>query len=487
LAVGLSVVEASRPQGLSDAAERLGGSISRLDQTIAGEQWALSELQSEWQGEADRIAFDRARRDLAHQQLLRDKLGALQSALSIGGSQLTSVRACVVVVVDDLRSRGWQVTDAGTAIAPPFPAILTMFEAAFSAVIQRLLAVFTQVDDGTAAAINAVVEAPTGLDSVGGEAVSYGFGPGGAPLTPQRGRPEAERNRRQNQIDAFKEATGRDPMSESDWSTAAMLDPHNYTEKNAGVQSNIAVGHIDPVDGQGSVRTNLFIPGQEAWYPDLTGGISGHNFGDNRGFNANAGPEDSRVVLFVDYDNGLVIARQNPSVDTGSSQVKVGTPQINVSQNPNGSVRIGYRAVDPFSPGGEEIALGSPWAVNGELVIKPTADGPIAGGIVSSFPAIEIYNYGADGTSEIAKIMPENISQFGPVAGLQFSQNIGTPLMGEFPDTVILPPPGVPNVSPPPEPGHLPPVARPTPPIVIPYPSADLGPVGDNVNVPVGK
>ena len=252
-----------------------------------------------------------------------------------------------------------------------------------------------------------------------------------------------------------------------------------------GVQSNVVVGHIDPVAGQGAAQTNLFIPGEEAWYPDLTGGISGHNLGDNRGFNPNAGPEDSRVVLFVDYDNGLVIARQNPSVDTGSGEVKVGTPQINVSQNPNGSVKIDYKAANPFPPGGEEAAMAWPWHVNGELVIKPTPDGPIAGGVVSSFPAIEIYHHSAEGSSEIAKIMPLNVGQGGPLAGLPLSQNIGTPLMGEFPDNVILPPPGVPSV-PLPEPGELP-VARPPVPIVIPYPSVDLGPVEDNVNVPVGK
>ena len=482
------MVEASHPEGLSDAAQELGDRISRLDQVMAGEDRALAELRAAWQGEAARSAFARARRNLAGQELLHDKLGALQSVLASGGSQLAAVRAAVLNVVNGLRSRGWQVTDAGMAIAPSSPAILRTFEAAFTVAIQRLLAIFTHLDQSTAAAINAVRAVPGRPDSVGNEAVSYGYGPrGDLPLSPRHGSPEPQSNRRQNQIDAFREATGRDPESENDWRTAAILDPHNYSNKNAGVQSNVVVGHINPVEGQGVVQTNLFIPGEEAWYPDLTGGISGHNFGDNRGFNPNAGPEDSRVVLFVDYHNGLVIARQNPSVDTGSREVKVGTPHINVSQNPNGSVRIEYKAADPFSPGGQDIALGSPFNVNGELVVKPTADGPIAGGIVSSFPAIEIYNHGAFGTHEIAKIMPENITQFGPLAGLPFSQNVGTPMMTEFPDTVILPPAGVPNVSLPLEPGELPPVARPTPPVVIPYPRVDLGPVGDEVNVPVGS
>jgi hypothetical protein len=486
LAVSLAVVEASHSEGLSDAAQELGDRISRLDQVMVGESRALNELRAAWRGEAAGSAFSRAGRDLAGQRLLRDKLDALQSVLAAGGSQLASIRAAVLSVVSGLRSRGWQVTDVGTAIAPPSPAILRTFEAGFTVAIQRLLALFTQVDQSTAAAIDAVRFAPRRPNSVGSEAVSFGFGPGGdVPLWQQHGSPESDCNRRQNQIDAFKEAKGREPVSENDWRTAAMLDPHNYSDKNAGVQSNVVVGHIDPVAGQGAAQTNLFIPGEEAWYPDLTGGISGHNLGDNRGFNPNAGPEDSRVVLFVDYDNGLVIARQNPSVDTGSGEVKVGTPQINVSQNPNGSVKIDYKAADPFPPGGEEAAMAGPWHVNGELVIKPTPDGPLAGGVVSSFPAIEIYHHSAEGSSEIAKIMPLNVGQGGPLAGLPLSQNIGTPLMGEFPDNVILPPLGVPSV-PPPEPGELP-VARLPVPIVIPYPSVDLGPVEDNVNVPVGK
>ncbi len=85
---------------------------------------------------------------------------------------------------------------------------------------------------------------------------------------------------------------------------------------------------------------------------------------------------------------------------------------------------------------------------------------------------------------------PEGLSDAALDVGDRISRLdrlMAAPLIGEFPDTVILPPAGVPNVSLPLEPGDLPPVARPTPPIVIPYPSVDLGPAGDRVNVPVGK
>ncbi|WP_137145564.1 WXG100 family type VII secretion target [Mycolicibacterium sp. CR10] len=472
-------MEASRPGGLSESAAQLVDKLAQLDQTIASQHHAMRQLRGAWQGRGADAALSRARRDLAAQRQLRGRLGAVQSALTSAGSQLSSIRSAIVAIVEGLRARGWQVTDIGAAIAPPSPAILKSLEGAFTSIVQRLLDMFEHADTATAAAITVAMQ-PSAAESSG--TASYSFGPGGAPQAPQT---EQDDERRRHQIDAFKAATGRVPVTENDWRTAAMLDPHNYSDKNHGVQSNVVVGQINPVPGQGAVQTNLFIPGEEAWYPDLTGGISGHNLGDNRGFNPNAGPEDSRVVSYVDYENGLVVARQNPSIDTRSGEIKVGTPHVNVSQNPDGAVLIDYKAADPFSPGGEELALDSPFNVNGQMVIKPTGDGPIAGGIVSSFPAIEIYSHGAEGTSEIAKIMPQNITQAGPLAGLPFSQNIGVPLMGEFPDTVLPPMPGIPDLDL--APGQDLPVLQPTPPFVIPYPSIELGPVGDDVNIPVGK
>ena len=85
------MVEASHPEGLSDAAQELGDRISRLDEVMAGEDRALAELRAAWQGEAARCAFARARRNLAGQELLHDKLGALQSVLASGGWRSASM------------------------------------------------------------------------------------------------------------------------------------------------------------------------------------------------------------------------------------------------------------------------------------------------------------------------------------------------------------------------------------------------------------
>ena len=72
---------------------------------------------------------------------------------------------------------------------------------------------------------------------------------------------------KRNQIEAFRRTFGRDPVSDSEWATAAALDPHSYNPKNNGVEANIVVARIKPVPGQGVVRTNLFIPSKDVWAP----------------------------------------------------------------------------------------------------------------------------------------------------------------------------------------------------------------------------
>jgi hypothetical protein len=328
VALSLSIVEASRPEALGEAADQLRAKLTDIDTIIGGQRDAMGRLDEAWRGPAADAAADRAMRDLGRQQAVRSRLARVHSALGAGGARLSSIRTALLSIVDPLRASGWQVHGDGTAIAPPYPEIFQSLESAFTAIIKRLLDLFGKTDTATATAIDVAMTEPENLP--GEDAVSYGIGPGDVPLSPKAGTDE----QRQNQIDAFREATGRDPRTPNDWRTAAMLDEANYSDKNGNVASNVVVGQIEPVAGQGSVQTNLFIPGEEAWYPDPLGGISGHNLGDNRGFDPNAGPEASRVALYVDYENGLVVARQNPSIDTRTGDIKVGTPQVNVSQNP---------------------------------------------------------------------------------------------------------------------------------------------------------
>ena len=254
--------------------------------------------------------------------------------------------------------------------------------------------------------------------------------------TPTKAEPEA--NRRQNQMEAFARVFGRPPNSAADWETAEALDPHSYDPKNGGVQPNIVVGRIKPVPGQGVVRTNMFIPSDTvadpAFDPLLT---IRDNLGDNRGFSPTARPEESRVSIYVDYENGIIVARQSPSVEANSGRIRAGTPSVSAVQKSDGSVLLRYNTADPFSPGGEALAKSLEASVNGTIAIEPTQGGPRVGGTVTNFPAIEIYNDrpGANATP-LLRSWPQYVDgRWGPDVGLLWHRPIGdTSIEGGFND-----------------------------------------------------
>ena len=432
MANSVSLVETTHPEALTTAATKLGGKVAQLNSTIDVQRNALRDLHSSWQGAAAEAALSSAERDLAKQTGFRDRLAQAQRVLQTGGTHLAQARLALMGIVTSLRGQGWQVSDSGIATPPPtLPPVLKGTAAAWTAIVQRLLTTFGHIDAQTAG--NLPKFSPLSTDRplfVGGDK--------------KQGEGEelpSEDERQQNQIDAFKQVYGREPVTQNDWKMAEILDPTSYNEKNAGVPANIVVGRVQPVPGQGVIRTNLFIPQDEVWYPDVPGGVSGHNFGDNRGFDPNAGPEDTRVAVYVDYDNGVIVTRQNPSVDTATGEARTGAPTVAAAQRPDGSVYLKYEAVDPFSPGGETVGKLSPWSVNGNVVIQPTADGPAFGGSVTSFPAIEIYRDAPSGvTTTLSDVMPQNIGQEGPLVGLPLHQEVGqASLLDMFNDVKIIP------------------------------------------------
>jgi hypothetical protein len=102
---------------------------------------------------------------------------------------------------------------------------------------------------------------------------------------------------------------------------------------------------------------NIFKDGKD--FAD--GRFAPRNFGDNRGPSATADPEASRVSVFVDYDHGLVVVRQNPTaaVDGLRGGAAAAVPNVHVAQAPDGRLTIDYNAHDAYeNPVGE--ALGRP-------------------------------------------------------------------------------------------------------------------------------
>lgn len=245
----------------------------------------------------------------------------------------------------------------------------------------------------------------------------------------------------ENQELAFREVFKRAPTTPADWHTAAMLDTHNYDPKYKGVDSDIRVAKIEPHPGKGQVQINAFIPGEKVWN-------FGHDRGDNRGFNKNASPEHSRVSMLVDYDNGVVIHRQNPSV-TDTGEVAAGVPNVYVNELKDGTINLRYNSADGFMPGGLPVAEITAHEVRGNIVIQPGESGFRVGGTISGFPATEIYH----GQDVIAQYMPSlGYNEWGPTKQLPSTAYIGDQsLLTPFQSPTTAPGHGM--VVPPPSPG----------------------------------
>lgn len=126
------------------------------------------------------------------------------------------------------------------------------------------------------------------------------------------------------------------------------------------------------------------------------------DLGNNRGANPNFDPEDTKVTTYIDYENGIVVLRQNPSVEENSTggpgPVKVGIPKGSVTQLPDGSVRIKYDAGNPFAPGISADPKGPLMdhtvTVNGDLVFTPGPEGVQVNGTRSNYPSLRCIKIG---------------------------------------------------------------------------------------------
>ena len=142
----------------------------------------------------------------------------------------------------------------------------------------------------------------------------------------------------------FEKLTGRRPLTAVDIETARALDPRSNDPKYKGVPAEVKVVRIRPVPGKGLVRMSQFIKEPDVWNPISDGVGSNRNLGDNRDPDRNFRPDDTRVAMYVDYENGVVLIRQNPSVaqrpDGSPGLVSTGNPTAKVLQARDGSVRI---------------------------------------------------------------------------------------------------------------------------------------------------
>ncbi len=213
------------------------------------------------------------------------------------------------------------------------------------------------------------------------------------------------------QVTLFRSVTGRDPLTEQDWRVAATLDPNLVA---GDLPAEIVVARIEPVPGAGLVHGGAFIAGRDVW----GAGIPLH-LGDDRSFDPAAGPEDSRVSFLVDYENGIVVVRQNPTHDT-SGGAGVGVPQVGVEQDADGRVRLQVEALNPLAPGIAEM-MGV--TVRGDVVVNPRGgphDIPRVDGTVGQYPSWEAYHSlpGQPPTPVLQRGQNLGDADVGPLVGL---------------------------------------------------------------------
>lgn len=237
-------------------------------------------------------------------------------------------------------------------------------------------------------------------------------------------------DRRHAAEEAFKQVFGRSPTSSIDWETAEALNPNSYDPKYQGVKPEIRVVRIRPVPGQGLVRCAQYIEQRDVTsWPPWT-----RDFGDNRKTDPNFDPENARTTTYIDYKNGIVVMRQNPSVQLndngGLGIVKVGAPEGRVWQNPDGSVRIQSSASNPFVPNFIKNPPGplanNPLTVNGDLVFTPGPQGIHLDGTRTDYPSLEVYQDLPTGQSHTVLIDPAQSGRsLGPATNLEGHHEIG--------------------------------------------------------------
>lgn len=366
-----------------------------------------------WKGEARRAAEDKADRERAQMRAIAaayDDLGAAAAgAAREMAHPLTEIRAVFqhyvvapVSVADNWTVSGVEDWDSEAGLQ-----------------LSRLAGLVSTLEGADAQWGAKIAQANQDLEALAPESALTAATESIEDIKQQDPRTDPDRLR--TSAAAFQQIFGRAPSSPTDWKTAEALNPNSYDPKYQGVPPNIKVARIEPVPGQGLVRAAAYIPAAEVF------NMPESDLGDNRAEDPTFDPEHARVVTYVDYENGLIITRQNPSV-TSSGEVQVGEPEVQAQQLPDGSVMIQYDAANPFAPPGSDL---TGHTVNGELVIAPASGNPgtprvIAGGEITDYPSMEIYQDNSAGNGRPVLVdAADSGSQWGPAMNLPSFHEVG--------------------------------------------------------------
>jgi uncharacterized protein YukE len=407
-----SDIAAWKPTMLRDIADRFTSQNEAYRDCVHRMRVGIQDAGGSWSGVAYDAAYERTCNDCDSGSRIADEVDALSQVL-------VSVAADVDSYLHVLRSKATDAEVAGCVIAEDWSMTGTETDVHAPLVASALQA----LADCASQNEQRIREASARVRDRGNELPDWE-----PPNTEQVDR--VEQTRDEASAEAFHDMFGRYPVTPSDWSTAEVLNPNSYTEKYAGVPPSIQVALIEPVPGQGVVRTSSYIE------QELVFNQPWDDLGDNRTDNPHFDPENSRVTVYVDYENGIVVMRQNPSVDENGT-VGVGEPQGEVWQNSDGSVRLSYEATNPFRPSvmGVEAPGAFMPAVNGDVVFTPgqgtpgmpDSTGVTINGTRDDYPSFEAYQDSPDGSTHTIVVDPASSgAPTAPITNLVTSHDIGT-------------------------------------------------------------
>jgi hypothetical protein len=420
----MSVVQAcAEVGGVIRRARSLFGPAPMPTRAAAGGAAAMRQAQQQTTGTVAAMSENSGAMRDSHESF------AQRAAARLGGAATTDD------AFDSHLARADAVNRAGAArlddIAAQNRATAAAASTATSPAAQR--AILVALRNQTAQANGVLESTQQQVAGIAGQTRALGYDVPLSPHTdgPQPGdpKPVSDEEKRINQRKAFRRIFGRDPVSKSDWSTAEVLDPHSYDPMYQGVGPEIKVVRIRPVEGQGVVRCSQWIEqdsvtGWPPWTSDI---------GNTRGPDMNFNPENTKVTTYIDYDNGVVVMRQNPSTmvnDDGTlGASRVGVPTGTVTQTADGAVRIQYDSGNPFAPGVSRDPTtmeGHQVTVNGDLVFTPGANGVTVGGTRTDYPSMEVYQDMPNGTTRTVLIDRAASGQpWGPAVNLPFHHDVG--------------------------------------------------------------
>lgn len=404
--VSFADVDRWNSEQVREVFHRTNKQIAACDTLVA--RFTTLSLFESWSGETAESARTSVNDTIKDFTNHKDQAAAIANAAKVAADDIDSVKRQLAAIRADAAQHSLTITSDGR-VDGPLPANWNSWDAAArSDYFAAKTDLQKRLDDLLMSAGQVDKELAAAIDGADGDLPVKDVNPLDA---------TSSISRKANQTRAFQDQFGRAPTSANDWRMAEMLDPNTYDPKYRGLDSAVVVKHIDKVAGGGLQRINAFIP------RDNVNNVPYQNRGDNRGFDPAAGAEDSRVSIYVDYDNGVVVMRQNPSVETHSGAVKVDTPTFGVAQDDE-RVQVTFEATDPYAPFfdqkvGEYGASALGFTVRGTLITSPLDGAPAVEGQLSNYPAWEVYNDSPSGvTTPMYEYMPDKSDPWGPARHL---------------------------------------------------------------------